>query len=73
MSAVDSEGNVIDIPFQVTDTITRNLLSVSKLCEQGAAVYFGPGPKFPSITTTGLTPIVALSSEVAETTSASAP
>ena len=44
--AIDSHDTIIHMPFQVTDKITRVLLSVSKLCEQGHACYFGPGPQF---------------------------
>ena len=46
VSAIDSESNVMTIPFQVTDNITRNLLSVSKLAEQRVGTYFGPAPDY---------------------------
>ena len=48
VTASDCEGNMLQFPVQVTDKITRTLLSVSKLCEQGHACYFGPAPAYSS-------------------------
>ena len=43
-----TNGGVSDYVFQVGDKLTKPLLAVSKICEQGKAVFFGPGPAYES-------------------------
>ena len=37
-----------DLKFQVGDKVTRGLLAVSQLANDGAGIWFGPGPEFKS-------------------------
>ena len=46
MFAIDANNNVLDVKFQVTDRITRNLAAVAKVCQRGRACYFSPSPNF---------------------------
>ena len=48
LSCVSGSGVKHKYTFQVGDRITKPLLAVSKICEQGQAVFFGPGPKYES-------------------------
>ena len=45
---VSRSGNKHKYTFQVGDRITKPLLAVSKICEHGKAMFFGPGPKYES-------------------------
>ena len=42
------EGSIQKYDFQVGDKLTKPLLAVSKICETGKSVFFGPAPKFES-------------------------
>ena len=44
----DETRNVQKFDFQIGDKITRSLLSVSKVCEGGSGVWFGPAPSYES-------------------------
>ena len=48
VKALIQNGNILDIPFQVGDKITRPLTAVSQLALQGKSIWFGKGPKFES-------------------------
>ena len=43
-----SKGPDHSYTFQVGDKITKTLLAVSKICEKGKMVIFGPGPEYKS-------------------------
>ena len=42
---------ILFLNHMVCDKITKPLLAVSKICEQGKSVFFGPGPDFKSFVT----------------------
>ena len=42
------EGKLVKHTFQIGNKITKHLLAVSKLCEQGLSVHFGPAPAYES-------------------------
>ena len=48
VTCLTTENEITQIEFQVGDKITRSLVAVSKLCEAGCTVQFGPAPQYES-------------------------
>ena len=45
---LSTETGTQSYEFQIGDKLTKPLLAVSKICESGKAVFFGPGPRYES-------------------------
>ena len=48
VKCITGSGSIQHYDFQVCDKLTKPLLAVSKICQSGKAVFFGPGPKYES-------------------------